>query len=178
MNRDPAHSEIQTEPGPILAETLRGRIKGEVRFDALSRTIYATDAGIYEITPLGVVLPKDVDDVVATIEECRKLGISVIPRGAATGLTGGTVGPGVQLDLSRYMNRIGALDINARTVAVEPGVVLDELNAQIAPHGLQFGPDVATSSRATIGGMIANNSCGARSVVHGRTVDQDRKSVV
>ncbi len=171
MNRDPAYSGIQTEPGPILAETLRGRIKGEVRFDALSRTIYATDAGIYEITPLGVVLPKDVDDVVSAVKECRKLGISVIPRGAATGLTGGTVGPGLQLDLSRYMNRIGALDISARTVAVEPGVVLDELNAHLAPHGLQFAPDVATSSRATIGGMIANNSCGARSVVHGRTVD-------
>ncbi|UCC31468.1 MAG: FAD-binding protein [Phycisphaerales bacterium] len=171
MNRGPAHSEIQTEPGPILAETLRGRIKGDVRFDALSRTIYATDASIYEITPLGVVLPKDADDVVSAVNECRKLGISVIPRGAATGLTGGTVGPGLQLDLSRYMDRIGPLDLSARTITVEPGVVLDELNAHLAPHGLQFAPDVATSSRATIGGMIANNSCGARSVVHGRTVD-------
>jgi len=162
---------IDAEPRRALAETLRATIKGGVRFDALYRTIYATDASIYEITPIGVVLPKDVDDVVSTVEACHKAGVSIIPRGAGTGLTGGTVGAGVQLDLSRYMNRIGAFDPDARTIEVEPGVVLDELNAHLAPHELQFAPDVATSSRATVGGMIANNSCGARSIIHGRTVD-------
>ena len=150
---------------------LQSTIKGEVLFDDLSRTIYATDASIYEITPLGVVLPKDVDDVLTVIEQCRLSGTSIIPRGAGTGLTGGAVGPGVVVDLSRYMNRIGHLDLNARTVEVEPGVVLDELNAHLAPHALQFAPDVATGSRATIGGMIANNSCGVHSIVYGRTVD-------
>jgi len=155
----------------MLASALRERLTGEVRFDALSRTIYATDASIYEITPLGVVLPKDAEDVAATVRECRRFGTHVVPRGAGTGLTGGAVGSGVQIDLSRFMNRIGHLRIDARTVDVEPGVVLDELNAYLKPHGLHFAPDVATSSRATIGGMIANNSCGAHSVRYRRTVD-------
>jgi len=169
--------EAFRQPSPLqdiddaLAARLKARTTGEVRFDALSRTIYATDASIYEVVPRGVVLPKTVADVVATVNECRGVGTSVIARGAGTGLTGGTVGPGVQIDLSRYMNRIGPLDPDMRTVEVEPGVVLDELNAYLKPHGLQFAPDVATSSRATIGGMIANNSCGAHSIIHGRTVD-------
>jgi FAD/FMN-containing dehydrogenase/Fe-S oxidoreductase len=154
-----------------LAERLRAKIKGDVRFDRLARTLYATDASIYEIVPLGVVLPRDAADVVAVVNECRVAGVSIIARGGGTGLAGGAVGPGVQLDLSRYMNRIGPLDLEARTVEVEPGVVLDELNAFLAPHSLHFAPDVATSSRATIGGMIANNSCGAHSIVYGRTVD-------
>ncbi len=154
-----------------LAEALRAKVSGDVRFDALSRTVYSTDASIYEMIPAGVVLPGNVDDVVATVNECRGAGVSVVPRGAGTGLTGGTVGTGVQLDLSRHMNRMGRLDLEARTIEVEPGVVLDELNKHLAPHGLHFAPDVATGNRATIGGMIANNSCGARSIVFGRTVD-------
>jgi len=133
--------------------------------------MYATDASIYEIIPAGVVLPWSIEDVVATIDACREANVSIVARGAGTGLTGAAVGPGVQLDLSRYLNRIGSLDADRRTVEVEPGVVLDELNAFLAPHGLHFAPDVATSSRATIGGMIANNSCGARSIYYGRTVD-------
>lgn len=157
--------------GASLAKTLRANIKGDVRFDALTRTLYATDASIYEIIPLGVVLPENMDDVVATVDECRNVGTSIIPRGGGTGLTGGAVGPGVQIDLSRYMNEIGRLDLASRTIEVQPGVVLDELNDHLAAHGLQFAPDVATASRATIGGMIANNSCGARSILHGRTVD-------
>ncbi len=156
---------------PALARRLGETIAGEVRFDALSRTIYATDAGLYEIVPMGVVLPETVNDVVTTVKECREAGVSIVARGAGTGLTGGAVGPGVQIDLSRYMNRIGALDLDKRTIEVEPGVVLDQLNAHLLPHDLQFAPDVATSSRATIGGMIANNSCGAHSIIHGRTVD-------
>lgn len=162
---------VRLDDEPALARRLRSAIQGEVRFDRLSRTLYSTDASIYEITPLGVVLPKNVDDVVAVVNECRAEGVSIVARGAGTGLAGGAVGEGVQLDLSRYMNGIGPVDAEARTVEVEPGVVLDELNAHLAAYGLQFAPDVATSSRATIGGMIANNSCGAHSIVYGRTVD-------
>lgn len=150
---------------------LRGSVRGAVRFDRLARTIYSTDASIYEITPRGVVCPTCVEDVVEAVRVCRAHGVAVVARGGGTGLTGGAVGSGVLLDLSRHMNRIGPIDAAARTVEVEPGVVLDELNARLAPHGLTFAPDVATSSRATIGGMIANNSCGARSVRYGRTVD-------
>ncbi len=168
-------STPDSEATDPLAEQLQsriaGQIAGEVRFDRLSRTLYSTDASLYEIIPVGVVLPKNIDDVRVVVEECRSYGTSIIARGGGTGLTGGAVGSGVQLDFSRYMNRIGEIDVEKRTVDVEPGVVLDELNHALSPHGLYFAPDVATSSRATLGGMIANNSCGAHSVVHGRTVD-------
>jgi FAD/FMN-containing dehydrogenase/Fe-S oxidoreductase len=171
LNEASVPLSVLAPDGAVLAERLRVKIKGDVRFDRLARTLYATDASIYEIIPLGVVLPRDAADVIAVVNECREAGVALIARGGGTGLTGGAVGLGVQLDLSRYMNRIGPLDLEARTVEVEPGVVLDELNAFLAPHSLQFAPDVATSSRATIGGMIANNSCGAHSIVYGRTVD-------
>ncbi|MCH7591414.1 MAG: FAD-binding protein [Planctomycetes bacterium] len=167
----PSHQSTLSHCAEPLEKRLRRRVRGDVRYDKLSRTIYATDASIYEIVPVGVVLPKSVDDVVAVIDECRAEGTPIIPRGAGTGLTGGAVGSGLQLDLSRYMNRIGAINTDTRTIDVEAGVVLDELNAHVALYGLHFAPDLATSSRATIGGMIANNSCGARSIVHGRTVD-------
>ena len=171
MNEALVSLNVAESKAAALATRLRERVKGEVRFDRLARTLYATDASIYEIIPLGVVFPKSTADVIATVNECRDAGVAIIARGGGTGLTGGAVGWGVQLDLSRYMNRIISLDLDARTVEVEPGVVLDELNAFLAPHDLRFAPDVATASRATIGGMIANNSCGAHSIVYGRTVD-------
>ena len=154
-----------------LRKELESNLRGDVLFDDLSRTLYSTDASFYEIVPAGVVRPKDVDDIVATVQACGGQRISITPRGAGTGLTGGAVGDGMQLDLSRYQRGISDLDPTGRTVRVEPGVVLDDLNRALAGHGLQFAPDVATSSRATIGGMIANNSCGAHSVVYGRTAD-------
>ena len=154
-----------------LADELGNKLSGDVRFDALSRTIFSTDASIYEITPIGVVMPKTVDDVVATVNACRTRGVPIVARGAGTGLAGGAVGAGLQLDLSRHLTRIGRLDVDDRTIEVEPGVVLDELNAHLVGDGLMFAPDLATSSRATIGGMIANNSCGAHSIIYGRTVD-------
>jgi len=156
---------------PTLAARLRAVVRGEVRFDALARTLWATDASIYEITPVGVVMPRGVEDVVAAVRLAGDEGVPITPRGAATGLTGGAVGGGLQLDLSRHMNRTLEVDPAGRTATVEPGVVLDELNAALQPHGLHFAPDVATANRATIGGMIANNSCGAHSIVYGRTVD-------
>ncbi len=157
------HTQLHTE--------LTDAVSGNVRFDRLTRALYATDGSIYEIVPAGVVMPRTTDDVVATVNVCRSHRVSMTPRGAGTGLTGGAVGPGVQIDFSRHMNRVLHIDTDARTVRVQPGVVLDELNAKLAPLGFQFAVDVATSSRATIGGMVANNSCGARSILYGRSVD-------
>lgn len=158
-----------------LQDELTRSISGDVRFDRLSRVLYATDASIYEIVPVGVVIPRHADDVSAAVQACRRHNVPIIPRGAATGLTGGAVGHGLQLDFSRYLDQIIEIDADARTARVQPGVVLDELNARLAPLGLHFAPDVATSSRATIGGMIANNSCGAHSILYGRTVDHVRE---
>lgn len=164
-------SRSSQEDHAELADHLRSQIDGDVRFDRLSRTLYSTDASIYEIIPAGVVLPKNIEDVQATVKLCHDNNTSIIARGAGTGLTGGAVGDGVQLDFSRYMNRIGKIDPDAQTIEVQPGVVLDELNRHLETYNLRFAPDVATSSRATIGGMIANNSCGANSIIYGRTVD-------
>ena len=157
-----------------LRRELPALIAGELRADSLSRVLYATDASIYEIIPDGVVLPKSVADIVATVKLCARYGVPVTARGAGTGLAGNAVNRGLQLDCARYLNRIIAIDPAAHTARVEPGVVLDELNAALKPHGLQFPPDVATSSRATIGGMIANNSAGAHSIIYGRTSDHLR----
>ena len=154
-----------------FVDELRNTVSGEVRTDDLARGLYATDASIYEITPDVVIMPRTVADVVAVVRLCARHGVPLTPRGAGTGLTGGAVNRGVQLDLSRYMNRVLAVDSEKRQVRVEPGVVLDELNAELKPLGLHFPLDVATSSRATIGGMIGNNSCGAHSIVLGRTCD-------
>ncbi len=154
-----------------VVRELSGRLAGELRSDRLSRALYATDASIYEIVPDAVVLPRTVADVVAAVQACRAHGVPLTPRGAGTGLTGGCVNRGVVVDCSRYLNGIVEIDPAGRTARVEPGVVLDELNAVLRPHGLHYPPDVATSSRATIGGMIANNSAGAHSIIYGRTSD-------
>ncbi len=154
-----------------LQHELQQNLSGEVRFDALARTLYSTDASMYEIVPAGVVCPRHVADVVATVEICAARGMPIVARGAGTGLAGGAVGTGVQIDFSRHMHTISKPDLEAGTVRVQPGAVLDELNALLASAQLQFAPDVATASRATIGGMIANNSCGAHSLLYGRTVD-------
>ena len=154
-----------------LAGMLMQKIEGEVRFDKMSRILYSTDASMYQIEPVGVVLPKHKQDVLHVINLANEQETPIIPRGGGTGLAGGVVGSGIVMDMSKHMNRI--LDFNAEEgwVRVEPGVVLDELNAFLKPHGLQFAPDVATSSRATIGGMVANNSAGAHSVIYGKTID-------
>ncbi len=154
-----------------LLDALAPKIQGIARFDRLARTLFATDASIYEIIPAGVVWPKCTDDVVSIVHACREHAVPIVPRGAGTGLTGGCVGHGLVIDSSRFLTDIRQIDVANRTVRVQPGVVLDELNRRLAVHGLHFAPDVATANRATIGGMIANNSCGARSVHYGRTVD-------
>jgi len=150
---------------------LRERVRGEVRFDQFSRVLYSTDASIYQILPLGVVLPRDADDIAATLRLCAEEGTPVLPRGGGTSLAGQAIGRAVVLDCSRHMNRILEIDPDRRRARVEPGVVQDDLNAAAAQFGLRLGPDTATSNRATLGGMIGNNSCGARSIVYGKMVD-------
>ncbi len=157
-----------------LAARLRQAVRGEVRFDHFSRVLYSTDASIYQIMPLGVVLPVDAEDVAAALRVCADAGVPVLPRGAGTSLAGQTVGRAVVLDFSRHMNAIMGIDPDRREVRVQPGVVQDELNLALAPVGLRLGPDTATSNRATLGGMIGNNSCGARSIVYGKMVDHVR----
>ncbi|MHB8732181.1 MAG: FAD-binding and (Fe-S)-binding domain-containing protein [bacterium] len=154
-----------------LVHDLRRRVRGEVRFDAVSRALYATDASIYEIEPLGVVLPRDADDVQAVIEVARAARAPLLPRGGGTSLAGQTVGRAIVLDFSKYMNGVVEIDAEAGWARVQPGVVRHELLRALAPSGLIYGPETSTSTRATIGGMIGNNSSGSRSIVYGKTVD-------
>jgi len=154
-----------------LAESLSSNIRGEVRFDDVARMLYRTDASIYEMEPLGLVLPRDEGDVVELVRGAVEQGVSILPRGGGTSLAGQSVGASVHVDFSKYMNKILELNAEEGWVRVQPGVVLDELNEFLKPHGFLFGPDVSTSSRANIGGMIGNNSCGARSVIYGKTLD-------
>jgi FAD/FMN-containing dehydrogenase/Fe-S oxidoreductase len=143
----------------------------DVRFDNLTRQLYATDASIYQIEPLGVAFPKGAEQAGAVIRAAADAGVSVTPRGAGTSLVGNAIGGGLIVEFSRYNRQITDLDLEKRSVHVRAGVVLDQLNDFLRPHGFCFGPDVATSSRATLGGMIANNSSGARCPVYGTTAD-------
>ena len=143
----------------------------EVAFDNLTRQLYATDASHYQIEPMAVAFPRDAKQASAVIQAAAQAGVSVIPRGAGTGLVGGAIGEGLVVDFSRYNRLITEFDAEKRTVRVGAGVVLDQLNSFLKSEGFAFGPDVATSSRATIGGMIGNNSSGARTALYGTTVD-------
>ncbi len=150
---------------------LRKRIEGDIHFDRYSRLLYSTDASIYQIEPIGVVVPRHKGDVQAVIEIANKLNVSVLPRGGGTSLAGQTVGHSIVLDFSKYMQNV--LEVNKEELwcRVQPGLVQDELNAHVRGMGLQFGPDTSTSNRATIGGMIGNNSAGAHSLTYGKTLD-------
>lgn len=143
----------------------------EIAFDNLTRQLYATDASHYQIEPMAVAFPRHAKQASAVIQAAAQAGVSVIPRGAGTGLVGGAIGDGVVLDFSRYTRIITDFDREKRTIRVGAGVVLDQLNAFLKPEGFAFGPDVATSSRATLGGMIGNNSSGARTAFYGTTLD-------
>lgn len=143
----------------------------EVRFDNLTRQLYATDASHYQVEPLAVAFPRDSKQASSIIQAAQQAGVSVIPRGAGTGLVGGAIGDGVVVDFSRYNRLVTEFDVDKQTVRVGAGVVLDQLNHFLRPQGVAFGPDVATSARATLGGMIANNSSGARCALYGTTVD-------
>lgn len=154
-----------------FAARLRATTRSEVALDRGRRMLYATDASLYQIEPLAVVVPRTTDDLHAAVRLAAEEGLPILPRGGATSLSGQTVGPAVVLDTSVYLNRIGVVDRDLMRVRVEPGVVLDQLNAHLRPLGLMFGPDVSTGDRATLGGMIGNNSAGARSLRYGKTVD-------
>ena len=165
----------QADASRVDAEALRqelvSQLAGEVRFDRVSRALYSTDASVYQIEPLGVVVVRSREDVIHTVQVCHQLRCPITARGGGTSQAGQAIGPGLQLDTSKFFNRL--LEVNAAEcwARVEPGIVLDELNEQLRLHGLQFAPDVSTSNRATLGGMMANNSCGARSVLYGKTID-------
>jgi len=153
-----------------LAQRLRRVLRGSVLFDAASRARYSTDASIYQIDPIGVVVPADETDIVAAMEIAREEGVPLLPRGAGSSQCGQTVGEALVIDHSRNLREVVNFDPQARTVEVQPGVVLDSLNAFLKPHGLWFPVDVSTSAQATIGGMTGNNSCGSRSIAYGNMV--------
>jgi FAD/FMN-containing dehydrogenase/Fe-S oxidoreductase len=146
-------------------------VKGEVRFDRGSRAMYSSDGSNYRQIPIGLVVPRDDDDVIATVAACRKFGAPVLPRGAGTSLAGQTCNVAVILDFTKYMNKILEIDPAGRFARVQPGVVLDTLRNRAEKNQLTFGPDPSTHSRCTLGGMIGNNSCGTHSLLAGKTVD-------
>jgi FAD/FMN-containing dehydrogenase/Fe-S oxidoreductase len=150
---------------------LARRLEGEVRFDTGTRAAYSTDASNYRQVPVGVVIPRHEGDVIAALSLARENSIPILARGGGTSLAGQACNAALVLDFSRYMNRVIAIDPDARVAQVEPGVVQSHLNAALAPHGLFFAPDPSTKDRCTIGGMIGNNSCGAHSAAYGKTVD-------
>src|SRR5579862_4179564 len=152
-----------------LRDRLSREITGDVLFDSFSRGRYATDASFYQIVPAGVVVPRSMDEALRAFAIARDDGRIVTPRGGGTSQSGQTVNDGIVIDFSKHLNGLLSLDVANRTCVVEPGIVLDDLNRQLKPHGLWFPVDVSTASRATIGGMTGNNSCGARSLRYGNT---------
>ncbi|MHC4108379.1 MAG: FAD-binding oxidoreductase, partial [Planctomycetota bacterium] len=154
-----------------IARDLATLIDGEVRFGDHDRMLYATDASIYQVEPIGVVVPRTIADIEAVVRYAARHQLPILPRGAGTSLAGQTVNDAIVIDFSVHLDQLHQIDRAEATVRVQPGVVLDRLNAAVAPHGLMFGPDVATSTHANLGGMIGNNSAGAHSILYGRTVD-------
>lgn len=161
----------QRRTAAALARELRGAVRGDVEFGVAARALHTMDASNYRRVPVGVVAPHDAADVAAALAVCREHGVPVVARGAGTSIAGQATGVGVVLDFTRHMREILAVDEQARTAVVQPGVVLDDLRAAVRPHGLTFGPDPSTHSRCTLGGMIGNNSCGSHSVAWGTTAD-------
>ena len=154
-----------------LAEELRKRVSGEVRFDPFSRVLYSTDASIYQMEPVGVVIPRSVEDVLAVVEVARDNGVPVLPRGGGTSLAGQTVNHAIVIDFSKYLDQLLEVNQEEQWARVQPGIVLDQLNQRLAAHNLQYAPDPTTANRACVGGGIGNNSCGAHSVIYGKTLD-------
>jgi FAD/FMN-containing dehydrogenase/Fe-S oxidoreductase len=170
LNTDSGKSSALPIDLAALQQAL-SKIEGEVRIDRLSRALYSTDASVYQIVPVGVVLPKPEADIAAVVAACTRFRIPLTARGGGTSQAGQAIGPGLVLDCSKYFNRI--LEINAaeRWVRLQPGCVLDDLNDAVKKHNLHFPIDISTSNRATLGGMIANNSSGTHSLIHGKTID-------
>src|ERR1043165_8272947 len=159
-----------------LEAQLKRAITGEVLFDRFSRGRYATAASFYQIMPVGVVVPRTIDEALRALRDARDHGRTVTPRGGGTSQCGQTVNDGIVVDVSKYLNRLLSLDVENRSCVVEPGIVLDDLNRQLKQHGLWFPVDVSTASRATVGGMAGNNSCGGRSLRYG-TMGENTRSM-
>src|SRR2546425_4385046 len=156
---------------PGVERRLTAEISGGVLFDAFSRGRYATDASHYQMLPVGIVLPKTIAEAERAIALARAEGVSVLARGGGTSQCGQAVNSSLVIDCAKHLDRILELDVAEKRCAVEPGIVLDELNRALKPHGLWFPVDISTASRATIGGMAANNSCGGRSLRYGTMRD-------
>ncbi len=154
-----------------LAGQIKAHISGEVRFDDMMRVLYSTDASHYQVYPIGVVLPKTLDDIAATVQLCVEHNVPIVPRGGGSGLCGQAIGPGVVIDTTQYMNRVLDIDTTNNSVRVQSGAILGPLNKQLATHGLMFGPDPASAERAAIGGIIGTNATGAHSIKYGMTSD-------
>ena len=154
-----------------LEKELRKLVEGEVRFDAFSKVLYSTDASIYQMEPVGVVIPRSRDDVLATVDVARRSGVPILPRGGGTSLAGQTVNHAIVIDFSKYMDSLLEVNPDEHWARVQPGIVLDTLNGLLTPHGLKYAPDPSTSNRASVGGGIGNNSCGSHSVIYGKTSD-------
>jgi FAD/FMN-containing dehydrogenase/Fe-S oxidoreductase len=165
MKKSPASPVEVAGEVRALAAALSRRVAGEVRFDSATRALYATDASNYRQVPVGVVIPRTREDVVAAVEVCRLFGAPLFSRGAGTSLAGQCCNVAVALDMSKYLHRVLEVDAPRRLARVEPGTILDDLRAAARPHGLTFGPDPATHDRCTLGGMIGNDSCGVHSVM-------------
>src|ERR1700735_799687 len=161
---------IDVQPGE-LAAALRQAGLTEIDASVRRRAEYSSDASNYRVVPAVVAFPRHVDEAAAALALARRLGGPVTCRGAGTSIAGNAVGTGLVLDFSRHLNRVLAVDPQARTAVVEPGAILDDITAAAAGHGLRFGPDPATHSRASIGGSIGNNACGSRALRYGRTAD-------
>ena len=157
-----------------LGQCLRREIKGDVLLDDFSRGRYSTDASIYQLMPLGVVIPKDDHDVEVAVQIAAEAGIPVLPRGSGTSQNGQAIGEALLIDSTRHLNKILDFKPEAQTISVQPGLVLDHLNRFLKPHGMFYPVDVSTANRATLGGMTGNNSCGARSIRYGNMVHNVR----
>jgi FAD/FMN-containing dehydrogenase len=166
--------EMTATTNTTLATRLKKEIRGDVLFDAASRGRYSTDASIYQIEPVGVVIPQTEEDATLALQIALDAGVAVLPRGGGTSQCGQTVGDALIIDVSKHLRHVLDFNAEARTAVVQPGVVLDQLNASLKPHGLWYPVDVSTSAQATIGGMAGNNSCGSRSIFYGNMVHNVR----
>ena len=156
---------------PSLKSLLVNSIEGDIRFDEITREIYSTDASIYKIMPICVAIPKTNQDVKSIIQIAWENNIPVLPRGGGSSLSGQTVNEAIVIDFTKYLNNILQIDTSTQKAIVEPGITIDLLNHQLKKHNLFFTPDPSTTNRDTVGGVIGNNSCGAHSIIYGKTID-------
>ena len=166
-----AATRVRASERADIENELKRLVSGEVKFDPFSRVLYSTDASIYQMEPVGVVIPRNIDDVLAVMEVAKNNRVPVLPRAGGTSLAGQTVNHAIVTDFSKYLNQIIEVNQEEQWARVQPGIVLDDLNRQLLPYGLMYAPDPTTSNRACVGGGVGNNSCGAHSVIYGKTLD-------